>query len=324
MTEYRDAFRSYLRTGNPAELRAMGAATGSAGGYLLPEEYQDELTVTLKSFGSLFRDMREVPTVNGRKMLAPVAQFSGSGVLVSENPVSPITAADRVYQQVILNGYTIASGVHQVSLAVEQDSGFPMESVIAAFGGEMIGRKLADLSANGSGTAQPTGVYAASGLSGGNQLSLTAAQAVTIDSTASTELTSKAPSPKTLLGMVAALDPAYADEAKWYMDTTTYGALCRVTDTNGQPLIRVNGPRVLHGFPIQFANELSPLTASTVSGPILANLNRAMYWRNAGVEVLRLSERYADVGQMGYVAYGRGDMQPRDVRALVALKAAAT
>ena len=210
-------------------------------------------------------------------------------------------------------------------MRLTQDSAFPMESVIAAYAGEMIGRALAAFSATGTGSSQPMGVYAASGLTGGNQLSLTAAQAVTINGTASTELTSKAPSPATVLAMVKAFDPAYADEnAKWYMDTVTYAAVCQVTDNTGQPLIRPNGPRVLHGFPIQLANQLSPLTASAVSGPILANLNRAFYWRDAGVEILRLSERYAEVGQMGYVAYGRGDLQPRDTRAIVALKAAAT
>ena len=320
-TDHRSAFARYLRTGDSTELRAMGVSPGSAGGYMAPQEFRNELTETLKSYGKVFADFDRFETTNGRTMFAPVASFSGAGVLVSENPVSAIGATDRTYAQVSLGAYTVASGVHQVSIQVEQDSAFPMETIISAFAGEMIGRALAAYSATGTGSGQPTGVYTATA---STALSLAAAQAVEVNGAASTELTSGALSPGSLLKMVQALDPAYADDAKWYMNTASYAALCEVTDTTGQPLIRPNGPRVLHGFPIVLANELSSLTASTVSGPILANLKRAFYWRDAGIEVLRLAEKYADYGAAGYVGYWRGDFQPRDVRAIVAVKAAAS
>lgn len=321
MTDHRSAFARYLRSGDSSELRAMGVSPGSAGGYMAPQEFHDELTVTLKQFGNVFSDFDRFETPDGRTMFAPVANFSGAGVLVAENPVSAIASADRTYAQVSLGGYTVASGVHRVSVQVEQDSAFPVESVISPFAGEMIGRALAALSVSGTGSSQPTGIYTATA---STALALTAAQAVEVNGAASTELTSGALSPVTLLKMVQALDSAYHDGASWYLNTASYAAMCEVTDTTGQPLLRVNGPRVLHGFPIVLANELSSLTASTVSGPILANLNRAYYWRDAGVEVLRLAEKYADFGAAGYVGFWRGDFQPKDVRAIVAVKPAGT
>lgn len=316
------AFAHYLRTGDDTELRAMGVATGSNGGFMVPEDYQRELTVTMKSFGRVFSAMRHVPTNNGRVMRAPVAQFSGSGSLVAENPVSAIGTADRTYSQVTLNGYTVTSGIHKLSFALDEDSAFPVQGVISDFAGEMIGRALATLSVSGTGSNQPTGVYVAGAATA---LTLTAGKAVTIDGAASTELTSKALAPSTLRAMVAALDSAYDDgNAAWYMSPTTFAAQCAVTDTAGQPLIRPQGPRQLYGYPIVIASELSDLTASAVSGPILANLDRAYYWRDAGTEILRLGEKYADSGSVGYVAFWRGDLEPRDVRALVTVKAAAT
>ena len=319
--EHRTAFRRYLRTGDDTELRAIGETSGSNGGFMLPQEFAHELTVTLKQYGRLFSDMRRIETANGRVMFAPIANFSGSGSIVADNPGSPLTPADRVYAQVTLNGYTVTSGIHQISIPVEEDSAFPVEGLISDFAGEMIGRALATLSVSGSGTSQPTGVYTAVS---STALALTAAQAVFVDGATTTELASGAPSPKTLRAMVAAIDPAYSPS--WYMNASTYAALCGVTGNaaGSAPLILPNGPRELHGFPVVIANELSSLTASTVSGPILADLGRAFYWRDAGTEVVRLGEKYADYGAVGYVALWRGDLQPRDTRALVALKAAAT
>ena len=69
------------------------------------------------------------------------------------------------------------------------------------------------------------------------------------------------------------MDPAYYDPepdgtggAAWYMNATTYAAQCQVTDTAGQPLIRPNGPRILHGFPIVIANELPCLRLALFLG----------------------------------------------------------
>lgn len=324
MTEYRDAFQRYIRSGNPAELRSMGEGAGSNGGFIVPEEFHAELAIQLKSYGVVFSDFNRFETAHGRSMYAPSAQYSGSGVLVSENPADAVSDVDRVYGRVEMGAYSIASGVHKVSWSLDMDSGFPMETVLAGFSGEMVGRGLSAYAASGTGSSQPMGVYAASGQSGGNQVSLTSATAVTINGTASTELTSHALSPASVLAMVKALDPAYWDGACWYMNVDTYAALCQVTDTNGQPLIRANGPRVLHGFPVKVANELSDLTASTVSGPVLANLGRGMWYRDAGFELLRLPGRYPDTGQTAFLGWCRADFQPRDVRAIVTCKAAAS
>jgi HK97 family phage major capsid protein len=339
----RDAFRAYLRTGDPTELRAAGEATGSAGGYLFPAYWLAELAVTLQQFGSVFRDFTDFSTTHGRPMTAPTANFASAGVVQAEDS-GPVAANDRVYGQVSFgDAYTIASGMHQVSFQLEADSGFPIESVITAYAGESIGRKLSALSVNGSGSGQPTGVITAANTQGtagtvggaitatGGFITLSAARAVEVNGASTTELASQALSPQTLLAMVQGVDPAYYlpdaegnGGAKWYMNVASYAAACQVTDTTGQPLIRPNGPRTLHGFPIVIANELPNLTASTLGGPVFGNLSKGMYLRNAGFEVRRLKERYADSAQAGYLGWLRCDSAARDARAFVTVKAAAT
>jgi hypothetical protein len=49
-----------------------------------------------------------------------------------------------------------------------------------------------------------------------------------------------------------------------------------------------------------------------------------MYYRNAGFEVIRLKQRYADLLSVGWIGYQRADTRARDGRAFVTLKAAAS
>lgn len=157
-------------------------------------------------------------------------------------------------------------------------------------------------------------------------VTLGTAKTVTIDgvATGNTELIANALTPASWRALMQAVDTAYWDGGKFYMNATQFAQLLATTDTAGQPLVRPNGPRELWGFPIVVANEISNLTASTASGPVFGNLGKGYYWRDAGTEILRLRQRYADVGQVGYVAYSRADFQVRDPRAFAVARPAAT
>ena len=92
-------------------------------------------------------------------MLAPSANFATAGAAVAEDS-GPISANDRVYSQVTFPVTpTIASGVHQVSFQLEQDSAFPIEDVISAYAAESVGRVLATYSVSGTGSGQPLGLF---------------------------------------------------------------------------------------------------------------------------------------------------------------------
>jgi HK97 family phage major capsid protein len=325
MTEYRDAFRRYLLTGRDHELRAMGTTAGGSGGYLFAPEFREELAVQLQEYARVLADFRHVETSNGRPLNAPGAQNAPAATLATENPGSALSDVDRTFSQVQLGGYTVTSGIGKFSLQMEQDSGFEVDELVRDFAAESIGRGLSALSTAGTGSSQPTGVYV--GAAAGQTVSLTAATAVTLDGSSSgiTELGKNVLSPASWRALMQKVDTAYWDGAKFYMNTTQYANLLATTDSTGQPLVRPNGPRELHGFPIVVANEISNLTASTVSGPVFGNLQRGLYWRDAGIEILRLKERFADVGQtVAFVCYTRSDFKVRDANAFAVLKPAAT
>jgi HK97 family phage major capsid protein len=328
-----EAFSAYLRSGVVSpELRAAGETTSSAGGYMVPEAFREKLAVQLKQYGNLFADFTRFTTSHGREMFAPSANFATAGAAVAED-TGPISANDRVYGSVTFPlTPTIASGVHEVSFQLEEDSAFPVEDIITAYAAESVGRALAGYSVSGTGSAQPLGVIpiataqgaATLGSTSGGYLNLSAAQAVEINGSASTELTSGALAPSTILKLMQAVDPAYYGDAAWYMNVATYAAQCQVTDTAGQPLIRPNGPRELHGFPIVLANELPSLTASTVGGVTFGSMPKGMYWRDAGFEVKRSVELHGDYLAVSYIGYARYDLNARDARAFATVKPAAT
>lgn len=162
------------------------------------------------------------------------------------------------------------------------------------------------------------------GTTSGGVLSLSAAKAVEIDGASTTELAANALSPTTLRAMIQAVDPAYYLGAKWYVNSAQFNSLTGTTDTTGQPLIRPNGPMILWGFPIEIAPEIPNLAASTNGGPIFGNLTRGMYYRDAGFEVIRTDQRFADALAVGWIGYQRCDFAARDARAFVTVKPAAT
>jgi HK97 family phage major capsid protein len=338
MTEYRDAFEAYLKRGEPfsPEHRAMGES--GTGSYLVPPEFEQALAVQLKAYGALFSRFTPVRTSDGRTLSYPQAQYAGAststtGVLVSENPGSPISENDRVYGGGTMNAWAFSSGVHQVSIPLEEDSAFPVSDVISGFAAEAIGRAMAPYSATGTGSSQPLGVITAAntqgvatlGTTSGGFVALTAAHPVIVNNASASELSSNALAPDTLLKMVQALDPAYYENAAWFVNSAQYAALCQTSTATGEsPLVLPNGPRELHGFPIMIANEIPNLAASATGGPVLGDLGAGMYYRSAGFSVRRLDQRYADALQVGYVGFHRCDFEVRDPRAFVTVKPAAT
>lgn len=127
-----------------------------------------------------------------------------------------------------------------------------------------------------------------------------------------------------------------------------------VTDGNGRPLLNfMNGLSAddvtnadytsaspvaqLFGFPVVIDNSIANLAASTTGGPVFGDLSRAMVLRvvrnDARVvtdthpivpNTMKLTERYADYLEVGYLGYLRVDSRSNDLRAAATVKCAGT
>jgi HK97 family phage major capsid protein len=168
------------------------------------------------------------------------------------------------------------------------------------------------------------------------------------------ELAGNVLSPITLISMMQAVDPVYYPNAKFFMNAMQAWNLRSVTDANGRPLLNfMNGlsaddvtnadytaaspVATLFGFPVMIDNSIGNLAANTTGGPIFGDLQRAMVLRvvrsDARVvtdnhpvvpNTMRLTERYADYLQVGYLGYLRVDSRSNDLRAACTVHAVAT
>jgi HK97 family phage major capsid protein len=170
-----------------------------------------------------------------------------------------------------------------------------------------------------------------------------------------TELVGNVLSPTTLISMMTAVDPAYYPNARWYFNAQQAWAMRSITDANGRPILNfANGLTAddvqnsdytgaspvaqLFGFPVVIDNSIASLSASTTGGPIFGSLDKAMVLRvvrgDARVvtdtkpmvtpTTMKLTERYADYLQVGYLGFLRVDSRSNDLRAAVTVKCAGT
>lgn len=333
-----EAFASYIRTGAKApELRAASEGSNSAGGYLVPSSFLGEFWAQLKAYSVLAGDFHRVETDHGRPLPAAGRALASAGAAVSEN-VQITTDADMTVQQITLNAFSYRSARHKVSWQLLQDEAIGLEAAIAAFAAESIGRALSPLSVSGTGGGtQPQGVITAAnaqgaatlGTTSGGFVNLTAAKACFVDGATVTELAGNVLNPATLRSMMRAVDTAYKDEnCKWYFNPAQLAQLrgLQINANATSPLLLEGDDEhpSLWGFDIVEAPEVPDLTLSTTGGPVFGNLDRGMFWRDAGLSVLRVRETFADQGMVAFIGWQRADFQVRDARAFCTVKPAAT
>jgi HK97 family phage major capsid protein len=357
------AFSTYLRTGvvapsmvqAPTETRdptgfsegsqpgQISGSGGTYGGYTVAQDFWQHMQVALRAYGGMAADFKQIDTPTGAIMPWPTINPTGvvASVITSEltqlNPDNPY-----VFGQGVLSAWTIATDPVLVSLQLANDSAFDLDAFIRDRFAESIGREVAALAVSGTGSSQPLGLITAlaagsafsagAGASGGGWLQLGTATAVKTFAGSTTELAANVLSPQTVLSMVAAIDPAYWDGAKFYLNATMALNQRGVVDDNGRPLLNLeNGYAdgaigTMLGFPVVVDNNLPSLAASTVGGPVFGRLSDAMVQRNVrnGTSIMRLQERYADYLAIGYLGWLRTDIRSNDLRAAITCKPAAT
>jgi HK97 family phage major capsid protein len=111
---------------------------------------------------------------------------------------------------------------------------------------------------------------------------------------------------------MGAVDPAYYPNSKYAFNSTTRAAILGIVDSNNRPILNINaasidGVDVLLGRPTVLVQQL-PNAASEASGTILYGDFQSTYsFRQVlnDLSILRLNERYADQGMVGFIGYAR-------------------
>jgi HK97 family phage major capsid protein len=335
--EVRSAFANYLRRGRgelsgaeraalrwDGEQRDMGTGGGNAlqgtgGGFFVPVGFVQDVEQALKYYGPMLNggvgDPHIMETATGQSLPYPTSNDTGVvGELLAEG--SPVGTADVNLSSVIFGAYKISSKLVKVSIELMEDSAFPLENFLKAQFAERIGRVVNSYATTGTGNNQPQGIVTAA-LAGG--LTVTSVGSGTNDGTgvAGTSIGSD-----DLVNLEHTVDPLYRPNAKFMMHDTTLRQLKHLEDKYGRPLwmesTRDGQPATINGYPYLINNYMDQMPSSanspvqTRNTVLFGQMSKFVLRVVKNLSVLRLSERFADYGQVAFIGFYRYDSKLLD------------
>lgn len=303
----RSAFSKYLRHGfgalSASEQRAIAEIRGTAdqiegtdslGGYLVPEDWSNDLSVAQKFTGVVERVAKVINTSNTGKLQYPtVDDTSVAAAILAEAAAE--TVSDMTFGNVELDSYTYSSKIVKVSRQLAADSAFDLDAFLADALGSRIARGTNAALTTGDGSSKPNGIVTASaaGKTAASATAITAAE---------------------LLDLMYSVDAAYANAATagFMMNQSTLAAVRKlgIGSANDFPIFTpgmgIGENDMLFGKPVYVNNDMAAIATGNKT-VLFGDFNQYAVRVNGGLQFLRLSERFADELCYGYIAYKRMD-----------------
>ena len=286
------AFIDYLKFGKRDTniLREQRDLTTANTGVVIAQDFMGTLIEAQKAWGQLTVAVGQKKTKNGEPLkVAEVNDVASVSTVIGE--ATAVSEVDPTFTGFINNVDFLTTGLVKIGLAELEDSYFDLDSWIRTAFGKRIARGLSNLIVTGS-------------VSTNFQSIITGA---------ATGVTSAAPATlgyEDFVGLYSKLDPAYVGTASWVMNSTSRGLLLGVLDNYGRPLfvpsVNVDTLDTILGRPVVISQYHPNVAAGAVGAVQFGSLTDAYVLRTAGdVSILRLNERYADTGEVGFIGYHR-------------------
>ena len=256
---YRKAFMQYVCRGAeiPAEYRADAASKTTDVGAVIPTTVLNQIVEKLESTGMILALVTRTAYKGGVGI--PVSTVKPTATWVSEGKGSDKQKKDIKKEGMITFAYHKLRCAVAVSLEVDTMAMSAFETLLINNIVEAMTKALEQSIIDGDGTGKPKGI-----------LQETPADGQSIDSAA--------PAYADLINAEAALPQAYENGAVWCMSKKTFMQYYGLTDTNGQPIGRVNygiagkPERVLLGRPVVCCDYVTSYAASLDAGTPFAFL----------------------------------------------------
>ena len=273
------------------EHRTLSKATGPAGGYLVPSDFDSMITSARRARNVIGELARTIETDRGTNLALPVASVHGVGSWISEN--AAVVASDETFAQVVLGAHRAGTKVI-VSQELAQDALDDFDRFLAEELGQRLGLLEESAFAQGDGSGKPLGI-----VTSGNGVAVVTAAA---GSAAGFKLAD-------LRSVWAALPEGYKPNASWLMSPSAFASLANLTDFGGGlvlPSLHAAQPS-LYSRPVYVSPEL-PAAAANARSLVVGDLQAGYATRRVrGLGVQRLMELHSDVGQIGYQLFERLD-----------------
>ena len=268
------------------------------GHYTVPDETMRALEVALLAYGGM-REVSDIQrTTTGAQLPIPTLNDSSNeGAILGEGLEA--TELDVQFAQLVLDAYKYTS--RRVGMSVEylQDNAIGAAQRIGSILGERIARITNRHFTVGNGSSQPNGIVTASTSSG---VTTASALSITYDE---------------LIDLKHSVDPAYrALGARFMFNDTTLKLLKKIKipqfsgDTAGQPLWRpgmaAGQPDTIDGDPYTI-NQHMPAPTAALKAVLYGYLRKYVIRDVRDITLVRLDERYAELGIVAFLSFSRHD-----------------
>lgn len=327
-TAYREAFKQYMRRGfggltqehrellqsgfvQDDEVRAQGVGTGAAGGYTVPPAFRSRIIEQMQFIAPMRQSAEVITTDTGATLPWPtVDDTANEGAILGENTAA--TEQDVEFGQADLGAYMYTSKLVRASFQILNDTAFDMEGWLARILAQRIGRVQNRHFTVGTGTGQPDGIVTTAPV--GKQGAAGQTTTVTYDD---------------LVDVADSIDPAYLGSGNvgWMLSQGARKAIRKLRDGNDlpiwQPSVQLGVPDTLLGYGITLNNNM-PTPAAGAKSLLFGDFREAYVIRDVnGFLLLRLSERFAEFAQVGFIGFQRSDGTTQNASAVSAYQHAA-
>jgi len=223
------------------------------------------------------------------------------GEQIDEN--SQVAGGDVSFSNVSFGAFKYSTKLVKVSLELLQDSYFDIERLLADAFGKRLGRILNTKFTTGAGTTEPKGIVTAA-------TSGVAAAAGSATNTGGAETGATTIGSNDLTELEHSVDVAYRKGASYMLHDNTLKSLKQILDKYGRPLwapgLTANTPDTINGYPYFINNDMAAIAPSAKT-VLFGDLKKYKVRRVRDLMVLRLSERFADYGQVAFIGFARYD-----------------
>lgn len=307
---YNSAFEAYLRKGKefmgPNDLKTLTEGTDSAGGYLVPEDYQTEIIKKMATMATIRARARVATT--GRDMAKwPKVHYTTdnkytSGVRLTWTGESPATSTAHRVTDPVFGLYSVPVHTAMASMPVSndlmEDAAFDILGISSDLLAEAFTLDENNAFINGSGVGRPMGILTQVGGDGPASTNSGTAATLTADG---------------IIDLAYAQPAQYETGSVWVMNKQTEKVIRKLKDANNDYLWPVwptvgnfgVAPRELLGFPV-LRDEFMPAIAANSYPIIFGDLRGYLVLDRVGLSIQRLTDSaYSELNLTGLLARKR-------------------
>jgi HK97 family phage major capsid protein len=311
---------------NEAGTQSISYTQGAAGGYFVPAGFVYDVEIATKYFapmadGSVIRILETAtgnvlpyPTNNDTQeawtIIGEASQVSDQGQTPNypTSGTAPSGQPGNLTMGVVNFGaWKGSTGLVRVSLELLQDSAFNLEDFLKNAFAVRLGRGYEYYLTRGSGVNQPTGIVTAVVASG--QAATIAAGSNANDGIGG-NTGANSIGTNDLINLEHSIDPTYRRGARFLFHDNTLKVIKQLLDKYGRPLwvpgLASNAPDTILGYEYVI-NQSMPTIAAAANTVLFGSLNKFLMRKVRDLSVLRLDERFADFGEVAFIAFSRID-----------------